>query len=97
MFVGISDQPVSEERRASRIWLFQCHSSALVEDTVRYQFTAIMIAVEETSVRILGDAERSVASGPDTKVFNVVRKVVNRSVANISQNSAFQRAVERVV
>lgn len=68
-----------------------------LEDTARNQFTSVPALVEETVVRLLGDAARPMESSPDAKLAALIRIIVNRSVQETFLSAALQIGVGRAV
>lgn len=96
-FDNIGDRAVSEKCGASRIRFTQSRLPAQLKDKVRDQLAAILDVVEETVVRLLGDAGMAMEGRLDIKAVAVIRIVANRSVAKAFQSSVLQSSVERSV
>lgn len=86
---AIEDKTVSEKHPALRSQATKSISSARLEDIVQKQITSMPVLVENTVLQFFGDEEHDTESRLDTKVFSVIRTVVNRDVLNAYQSSTF--------
>lgn len=80
-----------------KIWSTESRTSTQLEDTVGPQILRIPAIVEDSVVRLYGEAEQTTKSGLDSEVMAAIRIVVNQLDGDIFYISFYQQAVRRAV